>query len=237
MIRLEKLSVGHGDRTLIDAADLTLEGGRLVALIGRNGTGKSSLLRVIGGIDRPLGCGVSFDGNDIHAMSPLERARTIAFVTTQRVRIANLRCRDVVGMGRTPYTDWIGRMTESDREIVADALRLVDMTAYADRARDTLSDGECQRIMTARALAQQTPVILLDEPTAFLDIPARHATCRLLQRLAHEERKRVLFSTHELDLALELADDILLIDSTRLVLDATDSSSLRERIFQCFELG
>lgn len=234
MIRLDHLTIGYRERHLVEDACAEIRPGRLTALIGRNGTGKSSLLRVLGGIDQPISGAVIINGQPLRTMSAAWKARSIAFVTTQRVRIANLRCRDVVGMGRAAYTDWIGRMTEQDRAIVSQSLRFVGMEDYADRTLDTMSDGECQRIMIARALAQQTPVILLDEPTSFLDIPNRHETCQLLQRLAHEEGKLIIFSTHELDLALSLCDDIMLIDPPRMHFDATQTitqSGIINRLF------
>ena len=121
-------------------------------------------------------------------------------------KIANLACEDVVALGRAPYTNWIGRMQETDRDIVARSLRLVGMEAFARKTMDRMSDGECQRILIARALAQDTPVILLDEPTAFLDLPNRYELATLLRRLAHDEGKCILFSTHDLDVALGLCD-------------------------------
>lgn len=139
-------------------------------------------------------------------------AKTLAFVTTERTRIANLKCKDVVAIGRAPYTNWIGKMQEADKEIVMRSLASVGMEAYAERTMDKMSDGECQRIMIARALAQDTSIILLDEPTSFLDMPNRYELCTLLARLAHDEGKCILFSTHELDIALSLADAIALID-------------------------
>ncbi|MGN0092272.1 MAG: ABC transporter ATP-binding protein, partial [Alistipes sp.] len=124
---------------------------------------------------------------------------------------ANLDCEDVVARGRAPYTNWIGRMQSLDRDMVAGALRTVGMEQFARRAIDTLSDGECQRIMIARALVQQTPNIILDEPTAFLDIPTRFEICNLLSRLAHKEGKCILFSTHDIDAALPVCDSVAVI--------------------------
>jgi iron complex transport system ATP-binding protein len=122
-----------------------------------------------------------------------------------------------VALGRAPYTNWIGRLQAVDREIVADALAKVGMSDFARKTMDRMSDGECQRVMIARALAQQTPVILLDEPTAFLDMPNRYELCRLLQRLAHDEQKAIIFSTHELDIASKMCDAIALIDTPTLL--------------------
>lgn len=138
-------------------------------------------------------------------------ARRLAFVNTERTRIPNLRCRDVVAMGRAPYTNWIGRLSENDALAVDDALRAINMQDYADRTMDRMSDGECQRIMIARALAQDTPNILLDEPTSFLDLPNRYRLVELLGELAHSRNKCIIFSTHELDIALRRTDRIALL--------------------------
>ena len=217
MIRLEDLTVGYGSRMLIEHADCEFASGRLVALIGRNGSGKSTLLRALAGLSCPQGGRVLIGGRDIAKMTAAERARSVAFVTTERVRIANMRCRDIVALGRAPYTDWIGRLSPADERIVGEALRTVGMEDYADRTMDKMSDGECQRVMVARALAQDTPAILLDEPTSFLDMPNRYQLCKLLRRLCRERGKSIVFSTHELDIALNICDDIALVDSPRLI--------------------
>lgn len=152
------------------------------------------------------------NGHSLETLSPQQLATTVSFVTTERVRIPNLRCEDVVALGRAPYTNWIGRVQEQDKAIVERSLELVGMAAFAGKTMDRMSDGECQRVMIARALAQDTPIILLDEPTSFLDLPNRYELCTLLRRLAHDHRKCILFSTHELDIALSLCDSIALID-------------------------
>lgn len=217
MIRLEDLTVGYGSRMLIEHADCEFVSGRLVALIGRNGSGKSTLLRALAGLSHPQGGRVLIGGRDIAKMPASERARAVAFVTTERVRIANMRCRDIVALGRAPYTDWIGRLSTADEKIVGEALSTVGMEDYADRTMDKMSDGECQRVMVARALAQDTPAILLDEPTSFLDMPNRYQLCKLLRRLCREQGKSIVFSTHELDIALNICDDIALVDTPRLI--------------------
>lgn len=138
---------------------------------------------------------IILDGHDIACMKTEDMAKTLAVVTTERTRIANLRCKDVVAIGRAPYTNWIGRMQETDKEIVMQSLISVGMEAYANRTMDKMSDGECQRVMIARALAQDTPIILLDEPTSFLDMPNRYELVALLRRLVHDE-KNVSCSRH-----------------------------------------
>lgn len=217
MIRLENISLGYGTRTLLEGVTTHFEAGTLTALIGRNGAGKSTLLRALAGLE-PLQAGaITIGGQSIAELDGAEAARRVAFVATDKVRIANLPCEDLVALGRAPYTNWIGRLQAVDREIVADALAKVGMSEFAHKTMDRMSDGECQRVMIARALAQQTPVILLDEPTAFLDMPNRYELCRLLQRLAHDEQKTILFSTHELDIASKMCDAIALIDTPQLL--------------------
>ena len=198
---------------MLRKVEAAIEKGKLTALIGRNGAGKSTLLSAIAGLNRCYAGKILIGGRDISDMKVQDMARTLAFVTTGRTRIANLKCEDVVAIGRAPYTNWIGKMQNGDREIVMRSLSSVGMEAYAGRTMDRMSDGECQRIMIARALAQSTPIILLDEPTSFLDLPNRYELCTLLARLAHDEGKCILFSTHELDIALSLADAIVLVDT------------------------
>lgn len=217
MIDLRQFTIGYGGRVLLDSVDTSFPRGQLTALIGRNGTGKSTLLRAIAGLNRHYQGRILLDGKDAATLRADELARTIAFVTTERTRIANLRCEDVVALGRAPYTNWIGRLQDVDRRTVAESLAAVGMTAYAGRTMDRMSDGECQRVMIARALAQDTPAILLDEPTSFLDLPNRYELVALLGRLAREGGKCVLFSTHELDVALRMCDSIALVDNGALI--------------------
>lgn len=234
MIRLENLTLGYADRTLLKQVSTSFEVGRLTALIGRNGSGKSTLLRALAGLNTEYEGQIMLGEEEIRQLDTHTLSTRLALVTTERVRIANLRCRDVVALGRAPYTNWIGRMQEEDRQLVEHALEVVGMSAFSDRTMDRMSDGECQRVMIARALAQQTPIILLDEPTSFLDLPNRYELCRLLSQLAHEEQKCILFSTHELDIARTMCDSIALVDNPHLHHLPTEElvqSGLIERTF------
>lgn len=215
MIELKELTLGYGQRTLLETVNARITGGQLVALLGRNGTGKSTLLRAMMGLEKPQSGEITLQGKNIASLKPEKLARNISFVTTDKVRIANLRCKDVVALGRAPYTNWIGQLQPEDQKRVDDAMQLVGMSSYAEKTMDKMSDGECQRIMIARALAQDTPVILLDEPTAFLDLPNRYELCLLLKNW-HRKKKCVLFSTHDLDIALSLCDSIMLIDNPQM---------------------
>ncbi len=141
----------------------------------------------------------------------------MAFVSTERTRIGAMSCFDIVAMGRAPHTNWIGRLCDADIAAVESALEAVGMSSFAGRRVASMSDGECQRVMIARALAQDTPLILMDEPTSFLDLPNRYELCTLLAELAHSHGKCIVFSTHELDIAVNLADDIALIDTPHLL--------------------
>ena len=241
-ISLRHITLAYGRRTLLEEVSAEFAPQSLTALIGRNGTGKSTLLRAIAGLNPAAKGDVCLCGRPLAELAPQQRAATVSFVTTERVRIANLACEDVVALGRAPYTNWIGRLREEDRQIVHRALEQVGMGAFARKTMDRMSDGECQRVMIARALAQDTPVILLDEPTAFLDLPNRYELAVLLRRLAHEERKCILFSTHDLDIALSLCDAVALIDTPQLHLLPADEmirSGCIERLFAgenaCFD--
>lgn len=234
MIQLSNISLAFGERTLIESASTHFECGEMVALLGRNGTGKSTLLRAIAKLGEVAKGDIIVDGKAISDIDIRTFARLVAFVNTERVDIDSMRAYDLVAIGRSPYTDWMGRLTKNDREIIERSMQITGVDKLADRMVETLSDGECQRVMIARALAQDTPVILLDEPTAFLDLPNRYELCTLLSRLAHDEGKLILFSTHELDIALTLADSIALVDTPRLVhMPTTEmiSSGNLERLF------
>lgn len=235
MIELRNIGIGYGTRILVDNAAATFAPSTLTAMIGRNGAGKSTLLRAIAGLGKITSGEIVIDGTK-HFTTSMERARAIAFVNTQRVRVANMRCRDLVGLGRAPYTDWAGRLGPRDKAIVEEALETVGMGGYADRTLDSMSDGECQRVMIARALAQDTPNILLDEPTSFLDIPNRYQLMELLGTLAHDRGKTIILSTHELDIALSTADNIALIDNPRLVMLSTADPTTPSTVARAFNL-
>ena len=228
MIRLDNITLSYGSRTILRDVSLHLGKGEFCALVGRNGAGKSTLLRALTATDD-----VVVDGTPLGLLSPEKLAQTVAIVTTERIRIDNLSVEDLVAMGRAPYTNWVGHLQDVDRKIVAEAIEKVGLAEFAKRDSSTLSDGELQRAMIARAIAQQTPIILLDEPTAFLDIPTRFEVCRLLAELAHKEGKTILFSTHDLDSALPVCDSFAIIEGEELrLLPTAEAQSEIERIFK-----
>lgn len=219
MITLKNLVVGYPDgrhtRQLNHAANEEAHDGMLTCLIGANGAGKSTLLRTIAGFLLPLEGTVLLGGDDVRALSPRQRAERMAVVLTDRPDVMCTTVWEMVATGRAPFTGFWGRLSGKDRNIVTRSLRLVGIEWMADRTVASLSDGERQKVMIAKALAQQTSVVLLDEPTAFLDYPSRVEVMQLLLNIAHEEHKTVLLSTHDLDLALQTADRIWLFEKER----------------------
>ena len=228
MIRLENISLSYGSRTILRDVSLHLAKGELCALVGRNGAGKSTLLRAL-----TSNGDTHIDGVPMRELSPEKLAQSISIVTTERIRIENMLVEELVAMGRAPYTNWVGHLQEVDRQVVGEAIELVGLSEFAKRDISTLSDGELQRAMIARAIAQQTAIILLDEPTAFLDIPTRFEVCRLLADLAHKESKTILFSTHDLDSALPVCDSFAIIDGDQLrKLPTAEAIAEMDRIFK-----
>jgi len=191
--------------------DLSVRAGEMVCLIGPNGSGKSTLLRTLCGL-QPAIAGQSFvNGMDIQNISNHERALLISLVLTDRIEVEHATVKAIIAMGRHPYSNWWGNTSEEDDAKVDEAIRLVHLEQKADSLLTELSDGERQRVMIAKAFVQDTPIIILDEPTAHLDLPNRVEIMLLLHKLAHETGKSIVISTHELDIALQAADRIWLM--------------------------
>lgn len=212
-IQLKDLSIGYKlhngkTKTIASHINATVESGMLTCLIGRNGTGKSTLLRTMTGFIPPLEGQVIVEGRDLSMLSATERARIISIVLTERPETDNITVNELVGMGRLPYTNFWGTLQEEDRQIVDDAMQMIGIYELRNRKIGTLSDGEKQKAMIGKAIAQQTPVIILDEPTAFLDYPSKQETMFLLHQLAQELNKTIFLSTHDLNIAYQVADKI-----------------------------
>lgn len=208
---LNSLNVGYGTTTIASNINASLREGELCCLLGPNGAGKSTLLRTLCGFQPPLGGEMLLDNRKVTQIEPREFSRLLGVVLTNRVSIPGMSVRDIVAMGRAPYTNYWGTLTAQDNDIIDDALQLCGIEALAKRESTTLSDGEHQKAMIAKAIAQQTPIILLDEPTAFLDFPSKVDTMLLLSNLAHQHGKSILISTHDLDLALQTSDSLWLM--------------------------
>lgn len=221
LLEARKLSVGYGGRrrtVVLNGINAALYPGQCAALLGPNGSGKSTLLRTLAGLQRPLDGAVLLDGADLAQLSPGDIARRLSVVLTDPIDAAQLTAWDVVALGRAPHAGFTGRLSAHDREVVRGALVAASAAPLARRPLHDLSDGERQRVMIARALAQQPGLILLDEPTAFLDLEARADIAQLLRRLtqaddgaAAQSARAVLITTHDFDLAMQVADQLWLI--------------------------
>jgi iron complex transport system ATP-binding protein len=216
VLRLQQVSIGYRGKVVASDLNGSIRAGQLTCLVGRNGLGKSTLLRTLAGFQPPLQGEVAWrigeQWVDIKAITKPELARLVSVVLTEKPDVQQMTVAEVVGLGRMPYTGFFGTLTAADRQVADGALALVGIDDFAQRMIETLSDGERQKVMIAKALAQETPVILLDEPTAFLDYPSKVDMMKLLRRLAAETNKAILLSTHDLQLALQLADRLLTLD-------------------------
>ncbi len=214
LLTASDLTIGYPGRpphVVARALDVTMRRGELVCLIGPNGVGKSTLMRTLAGMQPPLAGTVRLKDRDLHAMEPAQLARTLAVVLTDRVDIELMRARSLVEMGRLPHTGWSGSLGAEDHRVVDEALHTANVVHLAERELSQLSDGERQRVMIARALAQQPSLLVLDEVTAFLDLPGRIEVMNLLLELAHRNERTLLLSTHDLDLAMRHADRLWLL--------------------------
>lgn len=223
MISLQNLTVGYGTKAVLSDINQVLKAGQLVCLLGSNGVGKSTILRTLAGFLQPLAGKVLLDGKDLSSLSLSQRSKTVSIVLTERVEVPYMKVADLVGMGRSPYTGFFGKLTKEDKQIVGEAIEMVGISNLAERTIDTLSDGERQKAFLAKALAQQTPIILLDEPTAFLDFHAKISTLRLMQKLAHETNKIILMSTHDVEMALRLSDILWIVQDGKIQTGTTAS--------------
>ena len=232
ILKTSSLSIGYADKAVVSDINVTLNEGDIIALIGPNGAGKSTLFKTFSTHIKPLGGKIELFGKDINLYSNNERAKMLGIVLTERPDDMFLKVYDVVAAGRYPYTGMFGKLLENDEKEIKASLELVGVNNLIDRVFNTLSDGEKQKVMIAKAIAQNTPIIMLDEPTAFLDYPSKIELFSLLKKLAKEQKKAILFSSHDLELLLRYTDNIWIIAKNLPFASGQSSELLKNGIIQ-----
>ena len=217
------LSIGYQSKkekkTIAENLNLKLEQGQLVSLVGGNGIGKSTLLRTLTGIQKPLAGTVTLNEKDIHQYEPLALAQNLSLVLTEKLPPSNLTVFELIALGRQPYTNWLGKLSAEDLEKIAQAIALTHIEHLVDKKHYEISDGQLQIVLIARALAQDTPLIILDEPTTHLDLFHKVSVFKLLKKLSQETNKCILFSTHDIDLAIQLSDEMIVMTEDLVIQD------------------
>lgn len=223
ILSTSNLSIGYKAKgsaiTIASNIDLSLEKGKLIALIGANGIGKSTLLRTITGIQKPISGTVYLNEKNIHELDFLSLAQNLSVVLTEKLPPSNLTVWELVALGRQPYTNWIGKLTDNDIAKINEAIELTQIGHLTAKKHYEISDGQLQKVLVARALAQDTPLIILDEPTTHLDLLHKAALFKLLKKLTQETEKCILFSTHDIDLAIQLSDEMIVMTQETVVQD------------------
>jgi len=213
---LQELTIGYAvkqhQKVVAQGINAAIRQGEFTCLLGANGVGKSTLLRTLSAFQPPLSGQILLEGKSLHRYTDRQLSRKVGVVLTEKPNIRNMSVHELVGMGRAPYTGFWGILNHEDHVIVHESLQQVGILNLAHRMVDTLSDGERQKVMIAKTLAQQTPIIYLDEPTAFLDFPSKVEMMQLLRLLAHDMQKTIFLSTHDFELALQVADTLWLMD-------------------------
>jgi len=222
-------------KTVMQHLSLQARTGELVALIGRNGSGKSTLLRTLVGLQPALSGKVILQGKELNTIGSSRLPRIVSFASTEPMAIRNIRVRDVIALGRFPFTNWIGTVTPEDEEAVNKAIDATGLMQLAGQSIDNISDGERQRTLIARSLAQDTGLLVMDEPTAFLDLPSRYSIVSLLRQLTRERDKCVIYSTHDLDTAINEADRIWLMTEEGIAEGAPEDLILSGAVARAFE--
>ena len=223
ILQASKISIGYTHKKEINCIasgiDLTLQKGKLIAIIGANGIGKSTLLRTITGIQKTISGTVLLNGKNIHGLDSLTLAQKLSVVLTEKLPPSNLTVWELIALGRQPYTNWIGTLTDKDIAKINEAIELTQISHLISKKHYEISDGQLQIVLIARALAQDTPLIILDEPTTHLDLLHKVILFKLLKKLTQETEKCILFSTHDIDMAIQLSDEMIIMTPENVIQD------------------
>jgi len=221
ILTLNSLKIGYvsgrSENVLLPPLTACANKGELIAVIGRNGIGKSTLLRTLMGLQPSLGGEIQYSCKNIRDYSRMDLAQKVAYISTEIVKVSNMSVYDLVALGRFPYTNWRGKIDTKNHEVIMDAIEKTAMSAFCNRFVSELSDGERQKAMIARILAQDTEIIVMDEPTAFLDVGSKYEILHLMHLLSHKSEKTIIFSTHDLHMAISQSDKIWLMLDNKLI--------------------
>ena len=224
ILKTENLSIGYKSKkdtsVIADNINIELNQGELIGLVGANGIGKSTLLRTLTSIQEPLGGNIHLNEKALENYSAIELAKTMSLVLTEQLMSKNLSVFELIALGRQPYTNWVGNLSDNDISIINKAIEQTNLSNLKHRKCLELSDGQLQKVMIARALAQDTNLIILDEPTTHLDMYHKAYILKLLQKLAKETNKTILFSSHEIDLAIQLCDTMVVMTNSQVISDS-----------------
>ena len=223
ILTTSNLSVGYSSKkeikTIATHINLNLKKGELIALIGANGIGKSTLLRTLIGIQPPLSGNIILNGININEYDSISFAQNLSIVLTEKLPPSNLTVFEIIALGRQPYTNWLGNLSDNDISKINEAMELTQITSLAEKKHYEISDGQLQNVLVARALAQDTPLIILDEPTTHLDLLHKVSLFKLLKKLSKENNKCILFSTHDIDMAIQISDEMIIMTDENVVQD------------------
>lgn len=226
---------GRSENVLIPPITACANKGELIAVIGRNGIGKSTLLRTLMGLQPSLGGEIQYSCKNIRDYSRIDLAHKVAYISTEIVKVSNMSVYDLVALGRFSHTNWMGKINLKNHEVIMDAIKKTGMSAFCNRFLSELSDGERQKAMIARILAQDTEIIVMDEPTAFLDVGSKYEILHLMHLLSHKSEKTIIFSTHDLHMAISQSDKIWLILDNRLIEGAPEDLMIKGEFDQLFD--
>lgn len=212
ILDVDNLSVGYKDKIVCNNISFRLNSGECAAIVGVNGIGKSTLLRTIANLQDSLGGSITISGTPLAQLKSNTLAKKISLVLTETIASKNLTVKEIIALGRQPYTNWIGNLNQTDIKKVYEAIEMLGLNDLKEKRCYELSDGQLQRVMIARALSQDTDIILLDEPTTHLDLFHKVRILKLLKSIAHQTNKTILFTSHEIEMAIQLCDKILILD-------------------------
>jgi iron complex transport system ATP-binding protein len=234
ILHTTNLTIGYQNKSkttpIVENININLQSGKLIGLIGANGIGKSTLLKTITGIIKPIKGKVYINETPIENFKPEDLAKALSIVLTEHLPPSNLSVYEIVALGRQPYTNWLGTLSEEDKSKIDEAIILTEINSFQHKKHFEISDGQLQKTLIARALAQDTDLIILDEPTTHLDLVHKVTLLKLLQKLTHETGKTILYSTHDVDLAIQLCDEIVVITENE-VLQNQPCKLIEEGVF------